>query len=642
MALSLLSLAARADNETEELRRLLAASPEKLMTMSVTIAAQTSQPLASASSVVSVITADDIRATGTTNLMEILQSVPGVYVKRNLFGAKPLITMRGASGVNVLLMINGAPVKDLVWSPGIFWKGMPAHLIERVEIVRGPGSALFGSDATAGVINVITRTAGKIEESEAGARAGSFASHSGWLHYGSAANGVEVGVMADVSATDGHAPSIDKDFLGQSGNARLGYASQELHLSIARDQWRLLVDHTRHNDVEIGLTGAAVLDPLTRAHDQMTFLALLYDNERYAPDWGLHGKLHYRDLEYGSGNGVWERPPGSGAQLNRLDSAERRLNVEASATYRGWHGHMLQFGGGQVWQDLYSIRQLLDGIPGAFAPEKMRRNAYVFVQDIWRLANDWELTAGARYDRYSDFGGTFNPRLALVWQAAPQLTSKLMYGQAFRAPSYLELYSQTSANASNPDLKPEKSRTLELSFSWLAKRDLRLGVDLYRLVRTDVIAPETVAPYRFQNFERYATSGLELEAEWQPLHTLRFQGNFSVMRNGEVDDPFRDLAIPLKQAYLRLDWAFRPKWNWNLQLNWFDRRPLPDGDPRAVLDARTCVDTTLRYFHGSEWEFAASVRNLFDRPMFDYSSKRLPGNLPLPERQFYAEVRFKF
>lgn len=642
MALLTFASLAWANEGDEEIRRLLAASPEELMTMSVTIAAQTPQPLARASAVVSVITADDIRATGTTNLMEILQSVPGIYVKTNLFGAKPLITMRGASGVNVLLMINGSPVKDLVWSPGIFWKGMPAQMIERIEIVRGPGSALFGADAAAGVINVITKTAGKIEESEAGLRAGGFASRAGWIHYGTEWNGYQIGLVADVSSTDGHAPGIGRDRLGQSDNALFGYDSQDLHLSVAKGHWRLLADYTRHADVAIGLTGAAVLDPVTRARDQVAGLALLYDNDRYAQDWGLHAEMRYRDLEYSSGNGFWERPPGPGAQLNQLDSAERRLNFEVSGTYRGWPGHALQLGGGRVWQDLYFVRQLLNGIPGDFAPEKMRRNGYVFVQDIWSFARNWELTAGARYDHYSDFGGTFNPRLALVWQTDPRLTTKLLYGQAFRAPSYLELYSQTAANASNPDLKPEKSRTLELSFSWLASRDLRLGANLYRFIRTDVIAPEATSPYRFQNFERYATSGVELEAEWQPHRNLRLQGNVNAMHNGAVNDPFRDLAIPLKQGYLRMDWAFRPKWNWNLQLSWFDKRPLPAGDPRALLDARTLVDTTLRYFHGSEWEFAAAVRNLFDRPLYDYSSKSLPGNLPLPERQLYAEIRYKF
>jgi len=81
-------------------------------------------------------------------------------------------------------MVNGTPMKDLMWGFGIFWKGLPTSMIERIEIIRGPGSALFGSDASAGVINVITKTAGKIQDSEIGVRAGSFNTKTAWMKHG--------------------------------------------------------------------------------------------------------------------------------------------------------------------------------------------------------------------------------------------------------------------------------------------------------------------------------------------------------------------------------------------------------------------------------------------------------------------------
>lgn len=638
----LLSVSAAGAGENEAVRQLLALSLEEQMAMTVKIASQTEQPVGRAPAVVSLITADDLRATGASNLMEILQSVPGVYVKTNLFGAKPLITFRGASGANVLLMINGAPAKDLVWSPGIFWKGVPASMIERIEIIRGPGSALFGSDASAGVINVITKTAGRIPDGEAGVRVASHDSWTGWLQQGAEWNGFDIAFTADLSGTDGYSPRIARDKLGRAGEAYFGHDDIDLHLAISRDRWRLLVDHTRHENVGIGLTGAAVLDPLTRARDRQSSLALLYQNDDPGADWGLTGEVRYRDLAYDSGNGFWEKPPGPGELRNALSAAERRFNVEMTAHYRGVRDHLLQFGGGHVWQTPYDVRQMINGVPGLFVPEKTRRNAYLFAQDIWRLAPDWELTAGARYDHYSDFGGTLNPRLALVWQSSPRLTTKLMYGRAFRAPSYLELYSQTAANAANPDLRPERSRTVELSFGFRASRDLNLGMNVYRFVRTDVIAPEALPPYRFANLGRYAGNGIELEAQLQVGQCLRLSGNVSQMQLGAVDEPLRDLTIPRRQAYLRADWRFAPKWNWNFQAHWFDRRPLPAGDPRSALGSQTLLATSLRYFHGSEWEFAATVRNLADRDLREYSSRALPDNLPLPGRSVEAELRYKF
>lgn len=623
-----------------EVRQLLSASLEELMTETVSISTQTKQQLSRAPSVVSVITADDILATGATNLMEILNSVPGVYIKTNLFGFKPLITFRGAKPANVLTMVNGASARDLVWSHSIFWKGMPVNMIERIEVIRGPGSALFGSDASAGVINVITRTAGKIVQSEAGVRAGSFDSQAGWLRHGTNWNGFDIAFTADVSHTDGHSPFIARDRIGTPPqHASYGWDNQDLHLSIGKGNWRLLADSTQHRNVAIGLTGAAILDPLTRANESQTSLALFYGNEAFAKDWGLNAELRYRDIDYSSGNGFWERPPGPGQNLNELNSAERRLNFEVSALYKGIHGHTLRFGGGHIWHDLYFVRQLINSVPGNFAPEQTRKNGYLFAQDTWGFAAGWELTAGARYDHYSDFGGTLNPRLALVWQTTPRLTTKLMYGEAFRVPTYLELYSQTAANVPNPALRPEISKTWDLAFSWLATRDLRLGLTLYHFDQRDIITPDP-ATNKFENFGRLTSRGLELEAQWQATRTLRIAGNLNRISQAESD--LRELSVPPQQAYLRADWAFLPKWHWNVQANWFDKRWLPPGDPRTPSGAYTLADTTLRHFHGSEWEFAASIRNLFDKDAREYSSTRLPDNLPLPRRNFYAEVKYKF
>ncbi|MCX7676257.1 MAG: TonB-dependent receptor, partial [Alteraurantiacibacter sp.] len=437
-----------------EVDRLLSLSLEALMEIPVTISTSSKQKRSKAPSIVSVITAEDILATGATDLMDVLQSVPGVYVKRNLFGFKPLITFRGASGTNVLLMINGAPVKDLIWSPGIYWKGVPANQIERIEIIRGPGSALFGSDASAGVINVITKTAGTISRSEAGLRVGSYDTQQGWLQHGTRWNDFNIGVTADWSHTDGHDPFIARARGGSQGIAHYGWNNEDIHFSIARGAWRLLVDHTRHSDVAIGLTGAAVLDARTRAHDSLDSLALLYANPTLTRDWELNGELRYRNMEYSSGNGFFEGVPAY-ANFKQEVAAERRINAELGATYRGWRDHALRIGGGLVVQDLVEFTQVLDGVPkvidtgGSYvflptgliptaqqAPKK-RRNHYFFLQDVWSFAPDWELTAGLRYDHYSDFGSTLNPRLALVWQTTERLTTKLMYGQAFRAPSYL-------------------------------------------------------------------------------------------------------------------------------------------------------------------------------------------------------------
>ncbi len=672
------ALGAYAETE-EKLDYYLSLSLEELMDVEVTISTNSKQTVAKAPAVVTVVTAEDIKATGATNLADILEGVPGIHVRYSHFANRPLVQFRGANATQTLLMVNGASIRDLMWGFGIFWKGLPVSMIERVEIIRGPGSALYGADASAGVINVITKTAGKIESTEAGVRAGSFNTRNGWMQYGGAWNGYEVGLTADVYTTDGHDPFIESDAqtlqdqnFGTNvsfapGSAQYGWRNEDIRFSVAKEHWRLLADYTRQSALGIGLTGAGVLDPVTRAAANRYNVDLLYKNASFSKDWGLDAQLRYSNLYYTSGDGFQERPPGftdatgtyPDGVINRMRSAERRWNFETSGLYRGFKDHALRLGVGRTWQDLYYVEQwvnsgtgpdgnpLLPGgplvnvsdTPYAFAPERTTGISYLFLQDIWTISDDWELTAGARYDHYSDFGDTVNPRLALVWQSTDRLTTKLLYGQAFRAPSFQELYAETSFALPNADLKPERSRTIELSFSYLASRDLHLGLNLYHFRQTDLIRA-IGTPRQFQNTGDHCIRGIELEAQWQASKDLRISANYTL--RDQDDTEHRALDEPDQDAYLRADWGFHPGWNWNMQGNWIGERKRAASDTRPPLDAYFLTDTTIRYSRLKKWEFAASVRNLFDVDAREYTGKSIPDDLPLPGRNYYVEMLYRF
>lgn len=639
LAFACLSPAAQATNG-EAVEKMMLAGFEELMNQSSRIATQTPLPREWVPAAVTVVTAEDIAATGAANLADALQGVPGVHVRINQFGFRPLVSVRGAAPKNALILVNGAPQRDLVWAAGIFWRGLPASMIERIEIIRGPGSALYGSDASSGVINVITRTAGHIADSEAGVRIGSFDTQTAWLRHGAHWGGYDIGLTLEAMRTDGHRPFIRADrrsLLGQSshapGRAEFGYDNLDLRLSVSRDRWRLLFDHMAKDDVRIGIAGGSNLDPRTRAWERQTSLAWLYANPEFATDWQMDAELRLRDLEYSSGTGFWEDP----VTLNQQGMGERRYNAEIGWVYTGFAGHRVRFGAGHVWQALHFAR------PATFVPQRMRRNAYVFVQDAWRFAENWELTAGGRYDRFSEVGSVFNPRVALVWETAPTLASKLMVGHSFRAPSFLELYATTGATNPNPDLRPERATTRELSFDWRARRDLNLGLALFDYLQKNPIVD---AGGTFRNVDSHRIRGIELEAVWQASQTLRLAGNLAWRERD--DEQYRRLrvpdhfAIPTKSAYLRADWTFQPKWHLNVQANWSGPRFVADNDTRTPLGAQTVVDATLRYYASSQWEFAASIRNLFDADAREYTGTRIPDYLPLPRRSAFVEARFKF
>ncbi len=668
-----------ADNDGK-FEHFLSLSLEDLMAQEITISTNTRQTLSKAPGVVSVITSDDIKATGAANLVDVLEGVPGIHVRANHFANRPMIQFRGANATQTLLMVNGVPLRDLMWGFGIFWKGLPVSIIERVEIIRGPGSAMFGSDASAGVINVITRTAVDMDGAEAGVRVGSFNSKAGWAHYGDEWGGYQVGMTAEVSATDGHDPLIAAD--RQSGDdpasslapadTGYGWRNQDLRFSVAKGHWRLLADYMRHSDLEVGLTGAGVLDPLTRAEDSRYNLDLLYNNERFSKHWELNAEVRYHHMDYDSGEGFQERPPGyttvddNGTPadpsddittvyptgvINQMRSAERRTGLEVSGLYRGFSSHAIRLGAGTTIQDLYRVEQVITDPANptqlvdvsdsatAFAPENARTINHLYLQDVWSIDKALELTAGARYDDYSDFGDTINPRLALVWKSSDRITTKMMYGEAFRAPSYQELFSPTSYAMPNPELDPERSQTSELALSYLASKSLQLGVNAFVFTQEDLIRPVGLPGNRkFQNIGNHTIRGIELEAQWQAATSFKVSGNVTYRKHD--DSAYRAADEPDKDAYLRLDWGFTPNWNWNLQANWIGERPRSGTDTRQAVDAYLITDSTLRYAGYDNWEFATSVRNLFD--VDARASSSLTDDLPLPERQLYAELRYQF
>lgn len=663
------SMSLNADTD-KTLDRFISLSLEELVSLETTIATATKHTTSKAPAVVTLITEDDIKATGATNLVDILEGVPGIHVRANQFAFRPLVQFRGASANQTLVMINGMSMKDLMWGFGIFWKGIPASIIDRIEIIRGPGSALFGADASAGVVNVITKTAGRIQHSEAGIRAGSFNSQTAWLQHGSHWNGFELGITAEISSTDGHDPFIASDGQLNAGNAQYGWDNQDIRFSIARNHWRLHADYTKHTDLETGLTGAGNLDPLTQASDSRYNLDLFYNNENYTRNWGLNAELRHLHLKYSSGDGFQEFPPGTDLNgiypdgiINQMRSAERRWESEVSGTYKGFDNHTIRLGAGHTWQDLYSVEQYVNsdsivaGItlppggplvnltdtPYAFAPEKTRRINHVFLQDIWQIHDLWELTMGFRYDNYSDFGNTLNPRLALVWQSTPKLTTKFIYGEAFRAPSYQELFAETSFSLPNPDLDPEKSKTAEISFSYAASKQLQLGLSIYNFEQIDLIrrvAVSGLTKSQYQNTECHTIQGIEMEAQWQASESIRLSGNYTSRR--QDNNNLKAYDEPEQEAYLRADWSFMPNWNWNLQGNWIGERKRKSTDIRLPVDDYLVTDTTLRFAHSDELEFAISIRNLFDEDAREYTGGSVLNDLPLPERNTYAEMRIKF
>jgi iron complex outermembrane receptor protein len=245
--------------------------------------------------------------------------------------------------------------------------------------------------------------------------------------------------------------------------------------------------------------------------------------------------------------------------------------------------------------------------------------------------------------------------MALVWDAAADLTVKLLDGHAFRAPSFSELYGINPVANGNANLRPETMHTTEIAFAWQARRDTQLNLDFFHYQMQDIIRAvantQGGSSATFQNAGSQVGRGAELEAIWDPGHGLRLSGQYAYQHGIDRATNTDAGYAPRRHAYGRADWR-TGKWLASTQVNWVADRKRAFGDTRPDIPNYTTVDLTLRTAgNRSAWEFAGSVRNLLNSdarepslvaaPLGNFPTSLIPDDLPLPRRSFYLQAIYK-
>ena len=187
----------------------------ELQQIKITVATGQEQSIFEAPAVTSVITAEDILKSGASDIDEVLESIPGLHVSRNTTGYGPLYIFRGISTEftpQVQVLINGIPIKALFrGSIHQIWGGMPVKSIARIEVIRGPSSAVYGADALSGLINIITKTPEELSGTQTGAAWASYESADAWLLHGSQLGEWGLSFTLEYHQTDGFDGLIEHD-----------------------------------------------------------------------------------------------------------------------------------------------------------------------------------------------------------------------------------------------------------------------------------------------------------------------------------------------------------------------------------------------------------------------------------------------
>ncbi len=675
---------------------LAALSLEELMALQVSIATGTPKPLSQAPSVASVITAEELEAMGVQDIDEALELVPGLHVSHGTFLYASRYFIRGITAnqnPHTLVMINGIPQTSLFTGDRVEQvvgrAGFPVKMVERIEIVRGPGSAVYGADAFAGVINIITKAPEDLEGGEASLGYGSFDSGYSFVRQAMDAGPVQGVVSITYDQSNGDDPTIEADqqssldaFLGTNaslapGPANLGYRQLDVRTDLLWQQLRLRVAY-RQDQVETAQGINETLDPDGRFEQRRGTMDLTWQQDDFHPDWGLKAQVSYLYNDFRNPTLTQLFPPGAdfspvggggpfpNGVLQAPELSEENMRLELISQYRGWQDHSLRLGAGYFWGDIFETTDATNytfsptGFPvpasledvsdtdRAFLPEGQRTSRFVFIQDEWAFAPRWELTAGVRYDHYSDFGDTVNPRLALVWTTTPWLTTKLLYGEAFRAPAFFELYVRNNPVAlGNPELEPETIKSAELALTLTPMEDWSLDFNLYQYRIKSLIdfVADPGGTFTAQNIGKVRGLGAETELRYQLAPSLQLMANYSYQRTRDQDGNPLGLT-PNADASLRLNWQPSGDWQVTPSVVWLGSSKRAAGDSRPELDGYTTLDVNVRRRVSDDVQLGLQLRNAFDADVREASRgpeqgqavPSLPDDLPQAGRSVILQA----
>ncbi len=644
-----------AENAFEDLDEL---SLEELMEVEVETvysASKQVQKTTEAPSSVTIVTAEDIQRFGYRNLAEVLEGVRGFYLTEDRNYAR--LGVRGFSPpgdytTRILLMINGHRVNDPVYSSAATGNEFPldVDLIERVEIIRGPGSSLYGSNAFLGVINVIVRRGASIDGVEIEAGAGTHGSMQARLSAGAEQeNGPDI--LVSVSGAESEGGSLFyPEFADTSSDGWTdgtdGEESRSFFASASDGDWRFFAAHSaRDKEIPTGAYGTVFDAEGSETLDVYTLLDLAWEKKFDGP-YSLLARVFYDSFDY-SGDYLYDyEDDGPPFTTNRDIGQGSRYGAEAQVTWTGSEDHRVTSGLEVSRLSGLEQRNLDEGGEVFLDDEREGTLWGLFVQDEIALSHSLALTAGIRHDQDYSFGGTTNPRLALVWAATESATFKGLYGRAFRAPNTYELYYEDASTAKqSSDLDPETIETFELVWEQRIREGYKSSLSLYHYDIDDLIV-QVVDPgdglLVFVNQDRVEANGVEVEVNGQTESGLRGGLSYAYQR---VRDETTDDAIPNSPEHLaQLHFSapiLRSSWQAGIEVLFAgDRLTLAGAEAEDSLVTNL---TLLRkeILHGVD--FSVSIRNLFDTEYaHPGSGEHLQDTIEQDGRTFFVSLRGRF
>jgi outer membrane receptor for ferrienterochelin and colicins len=531
-------------------RDLTELSLEQLGALKVTSASLHEESLQDAPASVTVITAEEIRKFGYRTLGEALAYVRGFFTTWD--GGYTYLGVRGFSlpgdyNTRTLVLINGHKMTENIYDMNL-WFGqdfpLDMSLVEKIEIVRGPSSALYGSNGIFATINVITKRVEQSDRLAARIETGSLGQKkiqvSGALEL---PRGAQLLLSASVFNNSGpdvlYFPEFDSP-LTNNGRAVRMEGEKGFHLfgDLTWKNWELLFVQGDRVQIQPISWGATIFnDRGTRAEESLGFVDLSY-TRRFTEDKTLRWRTYYDAYRY---RGIYRRASEEGIEDNR----ERDYGdwVGSEVTYRfPFLGPGALTVGAEAKVDLRTMQNVYDVQPvkqQLLNVNQRDKYAGLFVQQEWAFGSRWKLDVGGRFDASAYRQNSVSPRAALIYQPSTETTYKFLFGRAFRNPSAFEMFFDDAGRSAvaNPSLKSEKATTYEAVYERGWNRDWKTSLSIYRYNLSNVISgaytPDGL--WQYVNTDQVRASGIEGEVSGRLFSTLNVVASLAVQRATAFD-----------------------------------------------------------------------------------------------------------
>lgn len=618
-----------------------AANAQQRLPETIVTATRVATPLEQTAASVTVVTAEEIEANGDRTIVEVLRKVPGLNIVQS--GGSGTITsvfMRGGNSNHTLILIDGIEVSDPTASNGAFnFAHLLTNNIERIEIVRGPLSTIYGSDVIGGVINIITKRGGGPAQATVRLEGGSFQAFNQAASLTGGTDRIGFALSVDHFRDEGISITPARLRPAGAGAEKDGYenltASLRLTGQLTEQAGVSLFVQSVETDAE---TDNSAEDP--NSHEETNQLFAQLEGRLKSFGGALDQTLA---LEYTRHDRFNENPADSiSANFSRGTNDGTRVKVRYLATLSTFDSHLLSFGAEIESEDIETQVSFSSGFSSATTADT--RTDAVFVQDQAAFGDSLFVTGAVRIDDHERFGRRATFRIAPVYllrQHGTKLTAS--FGTGFKAPSLFQLFGSSSflgftTFTGNPNLKPETSRSWEAGI----EQDLfggraRVGATYFRTdIKNLIVSTPTFTSV--ENRSEANLYGVEAFFQSTPYDGVTFRADYTFVRAEDGSNGQDLLRRPKHKASAALDYAFSGRGMVGISATYVGRRR----DIDAVTFGRIVTDDfTTVGFHAS-YDLTPSVQifgrlsNLLDEEIED------PDGFSQPGRAIFAGLRATF